>query len=154
MALALALSARAGDAKQIRLDLDGNKEDLNISVVMSENVPGADVVFPKPFNYMRLVKEAKFVKYGIDIFERSVYRKIGRDDYDKLAGLVTADAKKAVAKEVIYREGRLVYALLQMPPRGKINRFIAFQSGKEDLTVVYMEGPATLEELEKIFAKQ
>ncbi len=153
MAFALISPARAVESQQIRNDVDTNKEDLSIFLFLSERELKANELFPEPFNYMRLVKEAKFVKYGIDLFERSVYRHIGTDDYDRMAGLVIADAKKAIAKEVIYKEGRLVYALLQMPPNGKVNRFIAFQSAGKDLTVVYMEGPATLEELEKIFAK-
>ncbi len=153
MVLVLVLPARAGDSHQVRHDIDRNKEDLSIYLALNERELKANESFPEPYNYMRMVKEAGFVKYGIDIFERSVYRDIGKEDYDKIAELVISDAKNAVAKEVIYREGRLVYALLRMPSHGRINRFIAFQAGRQDLTVVYMEGEATLEELKKLFAK-
>ncbi len=153
MALMLVSPVWAGESQQLRRDLDKNKEGLNIALVLNERELEKNDVFPEPYNYMRLVKDAKFVRYGIDVFERSIYRNVSAADYSKLSELVASDAKAAIAKEVIYREGRLIYALLQMPPVGRTNRFVAFQGGGADVTVVYMEGKATLDELEKIFVK-
>ncbi len=151
MALYLFLPVSAGNRG--KRDLDKNKEGLNIFLVLNEEELEENLRFPEPYTYTRLVREARFVKYGIDIFERSVYRDIGAADYGKIADVVIEDADDALAKEIIYREGRLVYALLQMPPVGDVNRFVALQGGKRDLTVIYMEGKATLEELRKLFAE-
>ena len=52
----------------------------------------------------------------------------------------------------------LTYALVQPAPSGKTNRFLCYQAREADgewkLTLLYLEGPATLEDLRKMFEKQ
>ncbi len=141
------------DMEQNSRPWEERKEDLGIHLILNREEIGSPEMFPQPFNYMLLNRDVKFMKYGISLFERSIYRGLNAKDYDRMAELVAADAGKAVSKELIYQEGKLVYALLQMPSVDNVNRFIAFQNGKKDVTLVYMEGEATLDELKKVFAK-
>lgn len=154
MTVLLASTAWASTAERGNKEIDRRKADLNIASALNEEELEKNMEFPEPFSYTRLVNESGFMKYGITVFERSVYRNPGRRDYDRFAELVANDAGNALAKEVIYQDGRLVYALLQMPSVGKINRFIAFQSEGENISIVYMEGETTLDELKKTFAKK
>lgn len=152
MAIVLTSSAWAGTTQ--RNDAEKRKEDLNIALALNEEELEKNRAFPEPYSYTRLVNETSFMKYGISHFERSVYRNPSRKNCEKFAEMVAKDARTAIAKEVIYQDGILVYALLQMPSVGKINRFIAFQKEDKDLSLVYMEGETTLEELKKTFAKK
>ncbi len=144
MAMVLSFSAWAETDSRVEREIRQRKSDLSIAEVFDETA----------FSYTRLVYEVRFMKYGISLFERSVYRSPGKRDYGRLADLVIEDAENALAKEAIYRDGKLVYALLQMPSIGKLNRFIAFQKEGEDLSIVYMEGETTLENLKNTFVRK
>ncbi len=154
MAVALASSAWAGTAERSDKDFDQRKADLSIAEALNEKELEKNIEFPEPYNYTRLVKEVSFMKYGISLFERSVYRHLSTAKCDRLAELVVNDSRNALAKEVIYQDGKLVYALLQMPSVGNLNRFIAFQKDGRDLSIVYMEGETTLENLKNTFSKR
>ncbi len=154
MALILTSAAWAGTASRADKDIRQRKADLNIAAVFYDAELEKNLEFPEPFSYTRLVYEVRFMKYGISLFERSVYRHLSGRNYDEFAELVVKDAGKALAKEVIYQDGKLVYALLQMPSIGKLNRFIAFQKEGEDLSIVYMEGETTLENLKNTFVRK
>lgn len=71
---------------------------------------------------------------------------------------VQADAKAALDKEVIEMSGHLYYAILTLKPDKKTghNRYIFYKDttlkGKgNEIIVVYMEGQATADEIEKKF---
>ena len=52
-------------------------------------------------------------------------------------------------------EGRLVYAILTFQGENRNNRFICYQcvskNGSNAITLVYMHGPATLDDLKRLF---
>lgn len=85
-----------------------------------------------------------------------------KSDYASLAkqmeSAVRADAKTALDKEVVEMNGHLYNAILTLTPDNRTgnNRYIFYKdtslkgSGKE-VIVVYMEGLATVEEIEKNF---
>lgn len=71
---------------------------------------------------------------------------------------VRADARNALDKEVIEMGGHLYYAILTLTPDKKsgLNRYIFYKDttlkgSGEEVIVVYMEGSATVEEIEKKF---
>lgn len=76
----------------------------------------------------------------------------------KVADLVAADAKGAVACETEKNGDFLTYALIQPRPSGKINRFLCYQARPEGetwvVTLIYLEGVATREDLHSMFEKQ
>ena len=76
----------------------------------------------------------------------------------KVAELVAADAGAAVSCETEKVGELLTYALIQPKPSGKTNRFICYQARPDGytwvVTLLYLEGIATLEDLHSMFEKQ
>jgi len=80
---------------------------------------------------------------------------------DRMEQCVMADARLAYSKETGELGERLYYAFLALPPREgqQANRYIFYrnvslrQGGKDELTLVYMEGSVTMDELKKLFKK-
>ena len=72
---------------------------------------------------------------------------------------VKADTRNAVDKEVGTIGGRLYYGFYRLRPNGKTNRYIFYRNNAlrkgvhPTLTVVYMEGSATIENLKSFFGK-
>ena len=68
---------------------------------------------------------------------------------------VLADAEKATDQEIHMDGGRLVYAILTFECTEHDNRFVCYQcvskAGSYAITLVYMQGPATLDDLKKFF---
>lgn len=68
---------------------------------------------------------------------------------------VLTDAENATEKEIHMNEGKLVYAILTFESADYDNRFVCYQcaskAGSYAITLVYMHGPATLDDLKKLF---
>lgn len=68
---------------------------------------------------------------------------------------VLTDAENATEKEIHMNEGKLVYAILTFESANHDNRFVCYQcvskAGSYAITLVYMHGPATLDDLKKLF---
>ena len=68
---------------------------------------------------------------------------------------VLTDAENATEKEIHMNEGKLVYAILTFESANHDNRFVCYQcvskAGSYASTLVYMHGPATLDDLKKLF---
>lgn len=76
----------------------------------------------------------------------------------KVAALVAADAETAVSCEIEKEGALLTYALIVLKPDRKINRYLCYQARPEGfvwkITILYLEGSATLEDLHSMFEKQ
>ena len=76
----------------------------------------------------------------------------------KVASLVAADAENAQSCETERTGDLLTYALIQLNPSGKINRYLCYQARSTGytwmITLLYLEGVATLEDLHSMFEKQ
>ena len=77
----------------------------------------------------------------------------------KLEVMVLRDAYDAPDKQTDYDGDHLTYALVCLPPMsGGRNRYLCYQAkeikGMWDVTVVYLRGPATMEDLNKMFNKK
>ncbi len=73
--------------------------------------------------------------------------------------MVLRDAYDAPDKQTDYDGDHLTYALVCLPPMsGGRNRYLCYQAkeikGMWDVTVVYLRGPATVEDLNKMFNKK
>ena len=68
---------------------------------------------------------------------------------------VLADAETATDQEVHYQGGNLIYAILTFQGDTGDNRYVCYQcvtkAGRYSITLVYMTGPATLDDLKKLF---
>ena len=77
-----------------------------------------------------------------------------------IENLVVKDGAKAVDKEVEYRNGQLYYGFYTLPKLKRINRYIFFlnqnlarKSPKNNVTLIYMEGVASPDEIKKLIRK-
>ncbi len=75
-------------------------------------------------------------------------------------GLVIKDGAQAIDKEVEYRNGQLYYGFYMMKKSKRDNRYIfylnqnlALKSPKNIVTLIYMEGLATQDEIKKLIRK-
>lgn len=73
---------------------------------------------------------------------------------------VLADARNAVSKEMGHLCGRLYYAFLGLNGTNSTNRYIFYRNhnlvegGKNEVTLVYMEGQISMQELKDMFMKK
>ena len=76
----------------------------------------------------------------------------------KVAALVTADAEAARSCQTEKAGDLLVYALIELKPDRKVNRYLCYQARSTGfiwvITLLYLEGVATLEDLHSMFEKQ
>lgn len=76
----------------------------------------------------------------------------------KVAALVTADAEAARSCQTEKTGDLLVYALIELKPDRKVNRYLCYQARFTGfiwvITLLYLEGVATLEDLHSMFEKQ
>lgn len=75
--------------------------------------------------------------------------------FDEVSRRVLADAETATDQEIHMNEGKLVYAILTFEGANRDNRFVCYQCVSKDgsyaITLVYMHGPATLDDLKRLF---
>ena len=104
-----------------------------------------------------MVQGKELESYDLTLF-RSVTFKDGNALSSKVEQWIEADTRNAYDKEVGRINGQLYYGFFCLPPHKGKNRYLFYRNatlqpnGKDQsLTVVYMEGYATLEQLKKMF---
>lgn len=103
------------------------------------------------------VKGQEIKRYGLTMF-RSIVMAEGSALSHHVEAIVKQDALKATSKEVAVKNGRLYYGFYSFRPvRSKINRYLLYrnnalgETGKSNITLIYMEGKTSLEQLRKNF---
>ena len=77
--------------------------------------------------------------------------------FDELEGMVENDSKNAIDKECGYINGKLYYGFYQFKPVDGKYRYIFYRNSSlrddepDEVTIVYMEGYPTLEDLKRMF---
>lgn len=103
------------------------------------------------------VRGSSMTTYKLD-FYRSVRFQVDEKTALEVAALVKADAEAAVSAETEMTGDLLTYALVQPAQRGKVHRYLCYQARPEGpawiITILYLEGSATLEDLRSMFDKQ
>lgn len=77
----------------------------------------------------------------------------------KVAAMVEADAVAADSAETEKTGELLTYGLIQLKPFGIMRRYLCYQARKTEfkgwmITIIYLEGSATLQDLRSMFEKQ
>ena len=104
------------------------------------------------------LKGRKISKYKLSLF-RSLTISGKSAEAREVERLVKADAAKAVDKESGSKGARLYYGFYRLHPQGKQNRYIFYRNNalkagaKPVLTLIYMEGTASIAELKQNFSK-
>lgn len=103
------------------------------------------------------VHGSSMAAYKLDYY-RGVSFQVDETLAHKVAALVEQDADVASVKETEKVGDFLTYALVQPSSSGNMNRYLCYQArriGKTwKITLLYLEGEATLDDLKKIFEKQ
>ena len=108
------------------------------------------------YGFSAIVIEGKSLKkYNLTIFKSITTTKARL--FDELEGMVEKDSKEAIDKECGYINGKLYYGFYQFKPDNGKYRYIFYRNSSlrddepDEVTIVYMEGYPTLEELKKMF---
>lgn len=119
-------------------------------VFQGKVVPGKQMVVTE-------VRGSSMATYKLDYY-RGVSFQVETDLAGKVAALVWEDAADAAVKETEKVGDMLTYALVQPASTGKINSYLCYQArpigDKWKVTLLYLEGEATLEDLRSMFDKQ
>lgn len=103
------------------------------------------------------VRGSSMTTYKLD-FYRSVRFQVDKKTALEVAALVKADAEAAISTETEMTGDLLTYALVQPAGRGKTHRYLCYQARPEGpawvITILYLEGSATLADLRSMFDKQ
>ena len=112
-----------------------------------------------PANRM-IVTEARgesMATYKLDYYH-SVQLKVDEDMAMKIADLIMADAAAAQSAETEMTGEILTYALIQPAPFARVRRYLCYQARPSGpmwiITILYLEGSATLDDLYSMFEKQ
>lgn len=104
------------------------------------------------------IKGEKLKRYRLNVF-RSLTIKNDPKDFERIEKLVEADEKNAVSKETGRIGERLYYGFYCFSPhKGKL-RYVFYRNSSlrevesNEMTLVYIEGNVTMDELKKMFKK-
>jgi hypothetical protein len=103
------------------------------------------------------VRGGGMATYKLDYY-RGITFTVDSELAEKVSALVEQDSSVAESCETEKTGGMLTYALIQPKVSGKIKHYLCYQARPADnqwkVTILYLEGPATLEDLQSMFAKQ
>ena len=108
------------------------------------------------YGFSAVIIEGKSLKkYNLTLFKSVTTTKA--QVFDELEKMVENDSKDAIDKECGYINGKLYYGFYQFKPVNEKYRYIFYRNSSlrddepDEITIVYMEGYPTLEELKKMF---
>ena len=105
-----------------------------------------------------VVKGNQLERYKLEVF-RSLTIKNDPKDFERIEKLVEQDEKHAISKETGHIGERLYYAFYCLPPEKERFRYIFYRNSSlrktesNELTLIYMEGNVTMDELKDMFKK-
>jgi hypothetical protein len=114
-------------------------------------------VVPRKQMVVTEVYGSSMAAYNLEYY-RGISFQVDEALAQKVAALVEQDAKEAAVKETEKVGEFLTYALVQPNSSGRMNRYLCYQARKIGekwkITLLYLEGVATLDDLKKMFDKQ
>ena len=105
-----------------------------------------------------VVKGNQLERYKLEVF-RSLTVKNDPKDFERIEKLVEQDEKNAISKETGHIGERLYYAFYCFSPEKGRFRYIFYRNSSlrktesNELTLIYMEGNVTMDELKNMFKK-
>lgn len=136
---------------------------LAVLYVSAQNGMHVETLFDGRFKHDNravevLIKGKELKKYHLTLF-RSLTLTDAPEFSDEIETLVCKDAETAVDKEVGKIGTQLYYGFYCFPPQNESYRYMFYRNSsvvpggtkKPEVTVVYMEGQVTLEELKLMF---
>lgn len=107
-----------------------------------------------------IMKGKRIRQYKLTLF-RSLTLNTRTVNTQEIERLVRADAANALDKEAGMKGGRLYYGFYRLRPVGHTNRYLFYRNNalkpggghNATLTIIYLEGTASIEELKKLFGQ-
>ena len=115
-------------------------------------------VIPERQMVMTEVRGDGMATYKLDYY-RSVRFHVDSLTARKVAAMVEANAVSADSAETEKTGELLTYGLIQLKPFGIMRRYLCYQARETEfkgwmITIIYLEGSATLQDLRSMFEKQ
>lgn len=115
-------------------------------------------VIPERQMVMTEVRGDGMATYKLDYY-RSARFHVDSLTARKVAAMVEADAVAADSAETEKTGELLTYGLIQLKPFGIMRRYLCYQARETEfkgwmITIIYLEGSATLQDLRSMFEKQ
>ena len=90
--------------------------------------------------------------YRLNVFHSLEIRQPSASVVADIEQQVRADARTAVCHEQNEQDGRLCYGLYELKSKKKY-AYIFYRNSADRLTLIYLQGPATVDELRRFFKK-
>ena len=97
---------------------------------------------------------------GLNTYHSISLNNAKKQDVSSIVELVIKDGAQAIDKDVEYRNGQLYYGFYTLKPNKRNKRYIFYlnqnlarKSPKNIVTVIYMEGKKSPEEVKKLIRK-
>lgn len=107
-----------------------------------------------------IVTGKKAQEMGLSTYHSLSLSNASKSERDNIVNLLVKDAAQALDKDVEYRNGQLYYGFYTLKPNKKNKRYIFYlnqnlarKSPQNVVTIIYMEGKKSPEEVKKLIRK-
>ena len=137
------------------------QQGLNINRLFNENLITDDWVTQEHNGKTEIIVTGKKAKeMGLDTYHSISLNSAKKQDRESIETLVLKDGAQALDKDVEYRNGQLYYGFYTLKPNKRNKRYIFYlnqnlarKSPKNVVTVIYMEGKKSPDEVKKLIRK-
>ena len=137
------------------------QEGLNINKLFDKNLITEDWVTRELNGVTEIIVTGKKAKeMGLSTYHSVSLKHGAKQEWESFEKLVVKDGATAIDKDVEYRNGQLYYGFYTLKPNKRNKRYIfylnqnlAHKSPKNIVTVIYMEGKKSPEEVKKLIRK-
>ena len=137
------------------------QQGLNINRLFNENLKTDDWVTQELNGKTEIIVTGDQAKeMGLSTYHSISLNSGKKQDRESIEALVIKDGAQALDKDVEYRNGQLYYGFYTLKPNKRNKRYIFYlnqnlarKSPKNIVTVIYMEGKKSPEEVKKLIRK-
>lgn len=137
------------------------QQGLNINRLFNENLKTDDWVTQELNGKTEIIVTGDNAKeMGLSTYHSISFNSGKKQDRESIEALVIKDGAQALDKDVEYRNGQLYYGFYTLKPNKRNKRYIFYlnqnlarKSPKNIVTVIYMEGKKSPEEVKKLIRK-
>ena len=137
------------------------QEGLNINRLFNKDLKTDEWVTQELNGKTEIIVTGKKAKeMGLSIYHSLSLSNSTKTERDNIVNLLAKDAAQALDKDVEYRNGQLYYGFYTLRPNKKNKRYIFYlnqnlarKSPKNVVTIIYMEGKKSPEEVKKLIRK-
>lgn len=137
------------------------QQGLNINSLFNENLITKEWVTQELNGKTEIIVTGKKAQeMGLNTYHSISLNNAKKQDVSSIVELVIKDGAQAIDKDVEYRNGQLYYGFYTLKPNKRNKRYIFYlnqnlarKSPKNVVTVIYMEGKKSPDEVKKLIRK-